>query len=166
MTPDSADQEVQDLKRRPARKPIDRTAHRSKEDIAKCKQLQKREKRQNDALKQWSAVRVVVAEPDSEEKAERKAVIKVGKTHRKEQQMWDIRKEKEKLQAIRRLNAVNRDARLEQRRQARDKIAQRGAKVISEDEISAKEIPIPKGVKEVSKPKKLVIESEESSSCE
>jgi len=117
-------------------------------------------------MKQWSAVRAVVVAPDSDEKAETKKVTKMGIIKRKEQQIWNLRKEKEKLQNIRKVNAANRDARMELRRQNRDLIAQKGAKVISEDEVSDEEIVIPKIKKSKTSIKKIVTESEESSLCE
>ena len=165
-TPDSEGQEGHDLKKTRVRKPVDRTAHRTPEDISKCNQLQKREEKQNEVMKQWSAVRAVEVAPDSDEKAETKKVTKMGIIKRKEQQIWNLRKEKEKLQNIRKVNAANRDARMELRRQNRDLIAQKGAKVISEDEVSDEEIVIPKIKKSKTSIKKIVTESEESSLCE
>ena len=166
MTPDSEDQEGQDLRKRQVRKAHKGIAHRTREDISKCKQLQKREEKQNDVMKQWSAVRAVTAALDSEDQAEQKKITKIGIIKKKEHQLWNLRKEKENLQNTRRVNAAKRDARMEQRLHARDLIAQKGAKVISEDEISEKEIESPKLHKPKTRVKKAASESEESSSGE
>ena len=100
-------------------------------------------------------------EEDSDTPIAKREERKVGVASRRERQIWELRKEKERVSQLRKDSTLERTQRLKQRLLARDKIAQKGAKVVSEDAESEEDFKIPKIKKK--QPQTMVTISEDSS---
>ena len=101
--------------------------------------IQRRGEKQNSTLNNWSEKRIQ-EEPDSDAKERTDQEKKVQKSWRVEQQMWEIRREKEGREKERKLKAEARAKRAINRRIGRDKVAQKGATAISEEEVESEDL--------------------------
>ena len=113
-------------------------------------------------MNKWSERRLQV-EPDSDEAETKKLERKVQQKGRNEQQLWEMKKEKALLEKERLIRRQARDDRALVRLKQRDKIAQKSAKVASEEEIeSGENDPSPKDrvAKAIAKPNEATASSE------
>ena len=115
----------------------------------------KKSQSQNQTLDKWSERRLQV-EPDSDEAETKKLEQKVQQKGRNEHQLWEMKKEKALLEKERLIRRQARDDRALVRLKQRDKIAQKSAKVASEEEIESGEndpSPQDRVAKAIAKPK-------------
>ena len=120
------------------------TSVRHRENQEKDKKIyencgRKRSQNQNQTLNKWSEKRLQL-EPESDEKEKKGVERRVQLKGRNEQQLWELKKEKVRLDKERQVRKQARDERALVRLKQRDKIAQKAAKAASEEEIESEEL--------------------------
>ena len=135
-TPDSEEENL----RGKCTKNVDAMEHieNKEEDKTSYTRGKKRSQSQNQTLDKWSEKRLQV-ESDSDEKEKKKLERRVQQKGRKEQQLWEMKKEKALLDKERQIRRQARDERALVRLKQRDKIAQKAAKAASEEELESEE---------------------------
>ena len=97
--------------------------------------MAKRGRKQEKAMERW-VDQGQYQESDTEERENLKKEKKISTKYRTEQQLWEIRKDREDIETQRRERRKERNERAIARREKRDKIAQKDAKAASEEEVS------------------------------
>ena len=123
------------------RNEVDSVSHRENKEKDKkiYEDWGKRSQNQNQALNKWSEKRLQ-QEPESDEKEKKRAERRIQLKGRNEQQLWELKKEKVRLDKERQVRKQARDERALVRLKQRDKIAQKAAKAASEEEIESEEL--------------------------
>ena len=114
--------------------------HENKEKDKKIYEAgRKRSQNQNQTLNKWSEKRLQ-QKPESDEKEKKREERRIQLKGRNEQQLWELKREKVRLDKERQVRKQARDERALVRLKQRDKIAQKAAKAASEEEMESREL--------------------------